>query len=150
MLSGLGLFAADAAGTTGDPKAKNQAGHAEYVRSEAPSFQIPPYPGESYEDVVPDTLDLQERAKLAIHGITSITDPEWDCEIFWFADFHRNPPAMVHDFSDWCQNVEGIMEVLPLLRTATGSELNSNVDRVWMRTLLQSIGPDGLCYVPMN
>lgn len=124
--------------------------HAEYFRKEVPAFQVPPYRGESYEDLVPDTLDLQERAKLAIHGITSITDSKWDFEIYWFADFFRNPPVMRHDFSDWCQNVEGIMEVLPLLRMVTGSDLNSQVDTVWMRTLLESLGSDGLCYIPMN
>jgi hypothetical protein len=150
MFSGLGCLAANATSTMGKWKSKNALHHADYVRKEAPAFQIPPYAGESYQDLVPDTIDLQERAKLAIHGITSITDPEWDHEIFWLADFFRNPPIMLHDFSDWCQNVEGIMEVLPLLRTATGSELNSKVDPVWMRTLLQSIGPDGLCYVPMD
>jgi hypothetical protein len=122
----------------------------EYARKEIPPFQIVPYRGESYEDTVPDTLDLQERAELAIHGMTSITDPRCDYEIFWLADFFRNPPVMLHDFSDWCQNVEGIMEVLPLLRTATGSELNSEVDAIWMRTLLESIGSDGLCYIPLN
>ena len=91
-----------------------------------------------------------ERAKLGINCLTEITDPNADHEIYWFADFHRNPPVMVHDFNDWCQNVEGFYESLALLRVASGSELNSNVDKVWMEVLLKSIGPDGLVYVPLN
>jgi hypothetical protein len=122
----------------------------QYIREQIPSFEIPPYGGKSYEDTVPDTFDIEERAKLAIHGITSITDPNADYEIFWFGNFYRNPPVLIHDFSDWCQNVEGLMEVLPLLRAATGSRLNDQVDPVWMVTLLKSVGPDGLVYVPLN
>jgi hypothetical protein len=57
---------------------------------------------------------------------------------------------MQHSFSDWCQNVEGIMEGLPLLRVATGSSLHDEVDPVWMATLLKGIGPDGLLYIPFQ
>jgi hypothetical protein len=122
----------------------------EYIREKTPPFEIPAYSGMRYEDLVPGTLDIAERAKLGINCLTGITDPNADREIFWFVDFHRNPPVMVHDFSDWCQNVEGMRESLPLLRIASGSDLNSDVDRVWMETLLKSIGPDGLVYVPLN
>jgi hypothetical protein len=122
----------------------------EYIREKAPAFEIPPYRGARYEDKVPDTLDIAERARLGINCLTGITDPNADHEIFWFVDFHRNPPVMVHDFNDWCQNVEGMFESLALLRMASGSDQNSDVDKVWMETLLKSIGPDGLVYAPLN
>ena len=44
----------------GDWKAGDPIG---YVRSEIPDFELPPYGGERYEALVPDTLDLQERAR---------------------------------------------------------------------------------------
>lgn len=122
----------------------------EYIREKIPEFEIPPYRGTRYEDRVPDTLDIAERAKLGMNCLTGITDPKADCEIYFGVEFFRNPPVMSHDFSDWCQNVEGMMESLPLLRMATGSDLNSNVDRVWMESLLKSVGPDGLVYYPFN
>lgn len=121
-----------------------------YIRERIPAFDIPPYAGSSYEDEIPDTLDIAERARLGINCLTGITDPLADHEIFWFADFYRDPPVMVHDFSDWCQNVEGMMESLPLLRMASGSVQNSDVDKIWMETLLKSIGPDGLVYIPLE
>jgi hypothetical protein len=121
-----------------------------YFRDTAPPFQIPPYEGERYKDNVPDTLDIAERAKLGVHAMTAIADPRADYEIFWFTDFSRNPPAMTHDFNDWVQNVEGFEEALPLLRLATGSSLNDQVDPVWMAGILRSIGPDGLIYLPMQ
>src|SRR5437762_323195 len=124
--------------------------HIQYVREEIPAFEIPPYRGRSYEDNVPDTLDIGERARLGVHVLTSITDPEVDDEIYWSCHFFRNPPAMEHDFNDWVQNQEGLMEALPLLRLASGDNLNSQVDPVWMRSTLKSIGPDGLVYVPLE
>jgi hypothetical protein len=124
--------------------------HVQYIREKIAPFEIPPYRGQSYEDRIPDTLDIAEQAKLAIHAVTSIADPIADDEIFWLADFSRNPPVLVHNFNDWVQNQEGLMEALPLLRLATGSDLNAQVDPVWMSTTLKSIGPDGLFYYPLN
>jgi len=121
-----------------------------YIRDSAPEFHIPPYRGERYEDTVPDTLDIAERAKLGIHLMTAITDPKAGYEIYWSANFLRNPPIMSHDNNDWCQNCEGMMEALPLLRLATGSSLNDHVDPVWMSGVLRSIGPDGLEYLPLK
>ena len=58
-----------------------------YVRDSAPEFHIPPYRGERYEDTVPDTLDIAERAKLGVHVLTAITDPRADYEVYWWAEF---------------------------------------------------------------
>jgi hypothetical protein len=121
-----------------------------YVRDSAPEFHIPPYRGVRYEDTVPDTLDIAERAKLGVHVLTAITDPHACYEIYWAASFALNPPVMTHDFNDWVQNCEGFMEALPLLRLATGSSLNDQVDPVWMKGILRSIGPDGLVYFPFK
>ena len=121
-----------------------------YIKDSAPAFQVPAYRGQSYADTVPDTLDVAERAKLAVHGLTSITDPAYDYEIYWSCNFFQNPPVMKHDFNDWVQNQEGLMEALPLLRNATGDESKPEVDRAWMESTLRSVGPDGLIYVPLN
>ncbi len=122
----------------------------EYIREKIPDFSIPAYKGHTYADTVPDTLDLTERAKLGVQILTSITDPNADYEIYWLTDIFRNPPIMLHDFNDWVQNQEGLMEALPLLRNASGSELNSEVDPAWMKSTLKSIGPDGLVYLPLK
>lgn len=121
-----------------------------YPRTQIPSFDIPAYRGLSYEDRIPDTLDIASRAELAIHAMTAISDPKLDAEVYWFADFFRNPPAMIHDFNDWVLVAEGLMEAVPLLRIVTGSRLNDNVDPVWMKVALQCIGEDGLFYNPLE
>ena len=55
----------------------------EYIGSEPLEFELPRYTGKRYEAMVPDTLDLQERATLAVHGLTSPTNPSADHEICW-------------------------------------------------------------------
>jgi len=93
---------------------------------------------------VPDTLDLAERAKLAIHGLTSLAEPQKDYAIYWLVNFAADPPYMKLD----ARLTVKFMEDLPLLRIMTGSDLNRQVDRAWMESILHMAGPDGLIYSP--
>lgn len=131
------------------------AGHSaklaiDYPQKNIPSIIVPPHRGARYEDSVPDTYDIATRAELAINAITGIADSQYDYEVYWEAQFFRNPAVMMHDHNDWVMSCEGFMEALPLLRVATGSTLNPQVDGVWERVNLASIGPDGLTYEVLN
>ena len=126
-------------------------GHAtesriEYIRPDIPPITIPAYEGLRYPSTVPRTLDLAERAGLAVQGLTGPTDPQADHKIYVWVEFFSSPPAMYHDWNDWCQ--AKFMEALPLMRIASGSGMNSQVDEAWMKMLLKSVGPDGLFYIP--
>lgn len=129
-------------------KRQQEKKHSEiqYIREDIPEFKMPGYKGERYEAMVPDTLDLQERAALGINGLTAPTDEAADYEIYWMAFFRHNPPMMQHDWSDGVQ--VKFMEALPLLRLVSGSHLNKHVEKRWMEVLLQMQGPDGLLYFP--
>ena len=61
-----------------DPPPKGPIG---YMNSDIPEFETPQYPGEYYEAIVPATLDLAERARLAAHAMTSMTNPLCDFEM---------------------------------------------------------------------
>ena len=119
-----------------------------YMRDHITEFAVPAYDGARYEALVPDTLDLQERAALAVHGLTAPTDPLADYEMYFYATFAQNPPMMQHDYSSHCQTK--FMESLPLMRIISGSDLNSQVDRRWMEVALHQLGPDGLAYTPVE
>ena len=121
-----------------------------YFQTDVPAFDIPPYRGERYEDTIPDTLDIASRAELGVRVLTNSADPKLDYEVYWIAQWDRNPAVMVHNNADWVQSVEGLMEDLPLLRVVTGSSFNDHVDPEWMRTNLRCLGPDGLVYVPLT
>lgn len=118
----------------------------EYHREEIPEVEEPSYEGTSYETRVPDTLDIAERVKLAINGLTNPTDADADYEIYWWADFFQHPTLMQHDYND---HVEvKFWEAIPLLRTVTGTTDDRAVDDAWRERLLKGIGPDGLFYFP--
>ena len=83
-----------------------------YVRDEIPDFDPPGYEGERYQTMVPDTLDLQDRAQLAVNCLTRNPDPLADYEMYFYAWVNRNPPMMQHDYNSHCQSK--FMEALPL------------------------------------
>ena len=117
-----------------------------YINPEVPRVREPACEGERYEAIVPDTLDLAERAALAVHGLTGVLDPDANYELYWAASFKTNPPSMHHDFNDHCQGK--FHEALPLMRLASGSRQNIEVDKCWMEITIQMQGPDGLLYYP--
>ena len=151
-LAGSALGGALGLSTTRLIAGGNYPGHPpiKYFRTDLPEFEIPAYRGARYEDSIPDTLDIAARAELGVRVLTNIADPKLDYEVYWIAEWDRNPAIMAHKFSDWVQSVEGLMEALPLMRIASGSSLGDHVDPEWMRTNLRCLGPDGLVYVPLR
>ncbi len=129
-------------------KTLKRGDHIGYMRAEIPEFDIPPYRGERYEALIPDTLDIQERIALAVNALTGLTDPLADHEQYFYVTLKHNPPKMWHNWDDQCQIK--FMEALPLMRLASGSDLNGQVDRTWMEVTLRELGPDGLAYIPVR
>ena len=118
-----------------------------YIRANAPGVDLPPYRGDYYEMQVPDTLDLQKRAKLAVHGLTSCTDPEADYEIYWRVYLRGDRPVMRRDLNNQVQLV--LQQSLALMRLVSGSDENVAVDQRWLEVLFQLQGADGLLYYPL-
>ena len=54
-----------------------------YLNPDAPEVSLPVYAGSRTEAMVPDTLDLADRAALGVHGLTGPTNPDKDYEIYW-------------------------------------------------------------------
>ena len=65
-----------------------------YINPDPPGFDPPRYTGQSYEAMVPATLDIAERAWLAVNALTETTDPDYDYEIYWIVDLLAEEPAM--------------------------------------------------------
>jgi hypothetical protein len=122
-------------------------GEIGYIRKDIPAVPFTPYKGTAYEDWIPDTYDIAERANFCINVLTCATNKNQDHEQY-FSVYVGNPLRMAHNFSDWC--TPKYMESLPLLRFVTGSTFFDEVDRTWMEVILKSLGPDGLYYFPMQ
>ena len=86
--------------------------------------------GERYQATVPDTLDLADRAALAIRGITNVADPDWHYFPYFNSYFNRQPPVLFHDIlSDIFGAQEKFMEALPLLRIMSGSTEQLDIEK---------------------
>lgn len=88
--------------------------------------------GERYSAQVADTLDLQERARLAINALTRCTNPEADYDVYFYGDMQRNPPVMNRQSHFYGK----FNEALVMMRIMTGSDFNQHVDRRWRETFL--------------
>ena len=119
----------------------------QYIRQEAPGFEALSYPGQRYEALIPDTLDLAERAALAVNGLTAPTFPEADYDVPMVVYFHHNPPMMRINWSS-PGLVVMFAEASPLMRVISGSDLNAHVDEQWMQVTLKMQAPNGLTYRP--
>lgn len=116
-----------------------------------------PVAGEHYQAQVPDTLDLQERAKLAINALTRCTNPNSNYEVYFYGNAARNPPVMYRPMG----LIYGkFWESLALMRYMTGSAFNDKVDQCWRKIFLGMFqddtplfyGPDArlLCWAANN
>ena len=117
-----------------------------YVRKDIPPFEIPPYQGDRYEDLVPYTLDLAEMARLAINGLTGPNDPDAGYEIWFEAWWFRNPPMMRHEWSSGSQSK--FLGPMVLMRLITGSDYNQDIEKKMIESWLKMIDDRGYYHRP--
>ncbi len=110
---------------------------------------VPPPQGETYKAIVPDTLDLAKRAEIAINCLTGALDPEYGYELYFVAQFAKNPPIMFHEASGLPTNNPKFAESLPMMRLMSGSMQNLDIEKGMMERILAMIHTDGLYYAPI-
>ena len=107
----------------------------------------PSIEGERYEAVIPGTLDLAERASLALNVLTRNPEAENSYLVWQGMSFRSNPPCM-----SWPVAAISVkfLESLPLMRTICGSGLNLETEKAMMETYVSLIERDGLQYSPQQ
>jgi hypothetical protein len=101
--------------------------------------------GRRYEAMVPDTLDLTQRAELAVNGLIGSLNPSCHYESYVFAIFTSDPPWAIH-YKNHTDLVTKLAESLPMMRAMSGSTCDAHVDEALMGVILEDIGEDGLYY----
>jgi hypothetical protein len=81
--------------------------------------------GERYEALVPDTLDLADRARYALNTLTKTPDPNKGYAGYQNYYFNSNPPYL--EWPPGC--MEKYIEAMPLMRIMCGSDLNLDVEK---------------------
>ena len=107
-----------------------------------------PIEGTAEKSTAPDTLDLAERARLAVHGIMGSIDP--DLLTMYGLIFYATPrPHQSHWASaeNTCDPKFG--ESLPLLRTMCGSEEGLDLQERYLAAMLNRV-QDGLYWDLFN
>ena len=110
---------------------------------------VPPPRGESYDAAVPDTLDLAERARLAVNCLTGALDPDYGYELYFVVRFNADPPFMHHEASGLPTNNPKFAEALPMMRAMSGSTQNLEIERGMLKRMLALVADDGLYYAPL-
>jgi len=118
-----------------------------YANKKEVQVKNPDCPGKYYEDLVPATLDIAERASLAVNGLTETLDPEYDYDLYWVVDLLAEKPIMYHSVDDHVHYK--FFESLPLVRTASGSSQNLDIEKKLMEKYLRMQAEDGLFYMPI-
>lgn len=102
------------------------------------------YSGKRYEAMVPDTLDLAERADLAINGIGGTIDPDLHYHMFFFVRYAHKTPYMAHHAADPTCDPK-FAESFPMLRIMSGSNRYADIEAGQRAELISRISPeDGL------
>ena len=98
-----------------------------------------------YQAEVPDTLDLAERAALAVNALTGASDPEFKYETFQGGHLDHQPPFMSCLKNGPC--LQKPIQALPRLRIMSGSTLNSDTDRKMVEAVIGTLEEDGLWWL---
>ena len=100
--------------------------------------------------LVPDTLDLQDNALLAIHAITSGMDPELEHRLWFSIYFDRRPMCMRHHQLSEFDQAGKYLEGIRLMRLMTGSKMNLDREAKLWEFLDNHTKDDGLIYYNMK
>ena len=103
---------------------------------------------ERYKDTVPDTLDLAERAALAVNALTGCLDPNRGYEAAHCVSMHARPAHLSYRGGWGCHSK--VVQVLPEMRLMCGSRLRAEYDRKALDWAVSHVEGDGLNWLRVD
>jgi len=108
---------------------------------------VPTYGGTHYETLVPDTLDLADRARIALNGLGGTIDPDCGYSMFFSVSYACRTPYMRHQGSADITCDPKFGESFPLMRIMCGSDVHADVEAAHRSELMSRLClEDGLYY----
>lgn len=101
-----------------------------------------------YQATVPDTLDLAERAALAVNALTGAADPNRGYETAHCANFMRPQPSLSYRGGASCH--PKVVHVLPQMRIMSGSTLRAEYDGPILDWAVNCVEADGLWWLKVD
>ena len=134
-----------AAGTLAVGSTRPLVAAAEPAAKSSQSHSIPPN-GQRYKATVPDTLDLVQRAELALHGIAGTVDPKDEYQMWFEVFWNKNPPYMKHSGCD-VECTPKLLDAITQLRLICGSQKFRDIEAGMEKALMSYLDKDdGLYY----
>ena len=101
------------------------------------------------QEAGPASLDLAERAELALNALTRNVDPALRFTPYFDCRLQLDPPVLSHHtYWDHCDGAGRAVDALVLARDMTGCDLRNEID-VHLKELVSSYqGEQGLCWIP--
>lgn len=93
---------------------------------------------------VPATLDLVDRANLALNGLIGTMD--WERVPEFYFKVKLAPPTFIHDAISFAACGPKYWEAVVMMRAMTGSERFNDMEERYRKYMLSCIGEDGLFY----
>src|SRR5207253_1114216 len=103
--------------------------------------------GKFYHAEIPDTLDLAERARLALNYLTHNVDPDYSYYVYQVVSFDARTPGPAAN-SRTMDLLGKNLRALPWMRTMCGSDEYLDRQHGMMNAFLKNIENDGLMYFP--
>lgn len=97
-------------------------------------------------DGVPDTLLLEDRARIALNTLTRYVDENDDYRPYMTADLVSEPASLAHSGWDYGSSVGRLVSSITLAREMTGDTRGEDVERRLRERLLDMFAEDGLNY----
>lgn len=91
---------------------------------------------------MPDTLDLAERAALALNALTRAADVDHYYESYQCAHFDHNPPYVSYRWEGPC--LAKPIQAIPMMRVMSGSDQLAGIEAKMLESMFKDIGEDGL------
>ena len=98
--------------------------------------------------MLPDTLNLAERAALAINAMASLRDERLAGLMYFTARYDEDPPTAYHDPWDYGDGTGRYVDALVLAHVMTGSEQALDVAQEMGESLIAWQGDNGLSWWP--
>ncbi|QQE77966.1 hypothetical protein [Alicyclobacillus sp. SO9] len=95
---------------------------------------------------IPDTLTLEERAKLAVNAAVGLADHEYGFIPFFSGNLIENPASMQHGDWDYGSTHGRLIDALILARNMSGSSLGDDIEKHYRENFMSFFAEDGLSY----
>ena len=109
---------------------------------------IPEQSSERYYAEVPDTLDLAERAGLAVNALTGAADPNRGYETAACASMYGRPAYLSYRGGATCH--PKVVHVLPMMRIMSGSVQRADYDDKITEWAVNRVEDDGLWWIQVD